>query len=548
MDTDSFCPLQIDVLFDSPKRENSETGELETVSECQTRSQSEFVSVKGEISSQIADYISTTYQSDFALTISASIFNRDGSTEIIQEYTENISSFMDSINSYGTPNCASSQKLDVLAHLESENFQNLENLNAFHGDKTHVSLFVALDDLSTGKSVEIEAWKNLTNSDGFMVLGSVSDVLSGRVTKVELEEVSGDSRIVYYDTPDFTSPDWPGLTHVALADLFDRTACYSRVTYPQPSLVCNGFTVEVFIPSCRLDGLQPSDLYFQSEDNLVRDCTSFESHNSTHYKWIFGYDDCGMTVLTNETNPEYVKYRTWLKTHINLDGITYPYMPVIDMPLECTVFVEDESHSSIVSFDPNAHDFEVVLGTSKGNVKMSMQFYTDENYAQEILQYPHQVVVNDRIYIKTSAEIDEGYTMMLDKCVATESDSSGASWSEFLENIDGKPYYYLIDEECPIDETLAFYDSGLANERRFSFQTFSFTGHETDSHPVAVHCFYKICSNENSGNCVPERLINGNCLTADELKEEDLSGSERKRRAVEDVLYEGVQRRARFVF
>ena len=46
---------------------------------------------------------------------------------------------------------------------------------------------------------------------------------------------------------------------------------------------------------------------------------------------------------------------------------------------------------------------------------------------------------------------------------------------------------------------------------------------------------------------MPERLINGNCLTADELKEEDLSGSERKRRAVEDVLYEGVQRRARFV-
>lgn len=262
-----------------------------------------------------------------------------------------------------------------------------------------------------------------------------------------------------------------------------------------------------------------------------------------------------MKILPNETHPEYVNYRTWLKTHINLDGITYPYMPVIDMPLECTVFVEDQTHSSIVSFDPNAHDFEVVLGTSKGNVRMSMQFYTDDSYSQEILQYPHQVVVNDRIYIKTSAEIEEGYTMMLDKCVATESDSSGASWTEFLQNIAGEPYYYLIDEECPIDDTLAFHESGLANERRFSFQTFSFTGHETESRPVAVHCFYKICSSENSANCVPERLINGNCLTADELKDEDLNeeGGRRRRRDVGgrdvgDVLYEGVQRRANFVF
>ena len=98
--------------------------------------------------------------------------------------------------------------------------------------------------------------------------------------------------------------------------------------------------VEVFIPACRLDGLIPSDLYFEADDSSIHDCSSFESHNSTHYRWLFGYDDCGMTVLNNETHPEYVKYRTWLKTHIDLDGLTYPYMPVIDMPLECTVFVE----------------------------------------------------------------------------------------------------------------------------------------------------------------------------------------------------------------
>lgn len=258
LDTANFSPLQIDVLFDSPKREESETGGLETVSECRARSKDEFVKVKGEISGLIADYITTTYQSDFEFTISAAVFNRDGTTEVIQEYTGQISNFVDSINSYDTPTCTSSEKLDVLTHLNSDNFKNskLKNSssNSFHGDKTYVSIFIAFDDLSTGKSEEIEAWKNSTNSDGFMVLGSVSDVLSGRVTKLELEEVSGDSRIVYYDTPDFESPVWPGLTHVALADLFDRTACYSRVSYPQPSLVCNGFTVEVFIPSCRLEG------------------------------------------------------------------------------------------------------------------------------------------------------------------------------------------------------------------------------------------------------------------------------------------------------
>ena len=105
------------------------------------------------------------------------------------------------------------------------------------------------------------------------------------------------------------------------------------------------------------------------------------------------------------------------------------------MPLVCNTFVEDSEHSSIISFDPNAHDFEFTLGVATTGLSMRMSFFTDSAYTTEITAYPHEVIVGDVLYVEIDATLETGFTMMLDRCVATERQESALNWQEFYKSL-----------------------------------------------------------------------------------------------------------------
>lgn len=121
-----------------------------------------------------------------------------------------------------------------------------------------------------------------------------------------------------------------------------------------------------------------------------------------------------------------------------------------------------------------------------GNFSFYFSMYTDKSYSQMHYSYPVSVQLRDRLYFEVRASVaDNDVVVLIDQCYSTP----------IMDRYHANKYY-LINNRCPIDDTVAFHPT-LNSRQRYSMQAYKYLANSTS---VFFHCLVFLCHKSSSNS------------------------------------------------
>ncbi|XP_072252972.1 alpha-tectorin-like, partial [Leuresthes tenuis] len=247
-------------------------------------------------------------------------------------------------------------------------------------------------------------------------------------------------------------------------------------------VVCGKKSASLTMANCLLEnkGIDYSLLHLNDQS-----CTG-EMDNVTHMV-TFGFNSdntCGTVIMANTSH--IIHKNTIMTQNISTSGEISRH-DVVKMDFSCYYAQPDVKslaiklrHSSVIQH----------ISSGEWNYTLTMEAYTDPNRRQSI-DSNTEILLNEKLWVELKAGgLDESIVAVVtDSCWATNRPSP-----------DGSLRYNLIINGCPNpdDHTVKVEGNGLGTSNYFSFNTFQFSGENSN---VYLHCKVELCIRQ-SDNCI----------------------------------------------
>ncbi|XP_068117650.1 ZP domain-containing protein-like [Hyperolius riggenbachi] len=229
------------------------------------------------------------------------------------------------------------------------------------------------------------------------------------------------------------------------------------------TLMCNENTMTLIIEKTRNTELYEGHMHLIDPDCLI-------SSNDTHLIASVEYSSCGTEI--EETDEDIV----FLNRITSFDGhsaITRKNQIVI--PMNCS-FPKKSRIST--SFHAHRADYEFIEA-GFGHFNYTFQFYTDDQFVEELSQYPLEVSLRDPLYlgIQVSSSIPN-VELFVESCRATPHD-----------NPNDPVFYDIIQNGCILDDTVISYPKA-DTQFHITMESFAFIGYHEE---VYISCTVILC-------------------------------------------------------
>ncbi|KAM4025490.1 uncharacterized protein ACNLHF_025975 [Anomaloglossus baeobatrachus] len=220
------------------------------------------------------------------------------------------------------------------------------------------------------------------------------------------------------------------------------------------------------------------------QTNILRCHDFYEDGNIVSVGWPLGGENCGTTLITNNTHAVYKNsiYLPPIPSQIIYRTAFYVNVSCI-YPLNMNVSLHNVLNPMIRTI--------VIPIVGVGRFEVTMAAFQDQAY-----NYPY---TEDQVYLSTRKRLFIGvfisrgdtrqFDLVMQHCYATPS-----------QNPSDPINYGIIVDSCANDEdgTIEIYANGISSEGKFSILMFKFLNHDR----VYLHCKVYLCS-KTSGSCVP---------------------------------------------
>ncbi|XP_078377512.1 uncharacterized protein LOC144660683 isoform X1 [Oculina patagonica] len=237
------------------------------------------------------------------------------------------------------------------------------------------------------------------------------------------------------------------------------------------TITCRKSEMQIDVERGVLNGFTPIHLRL---DN--RSCIA--TANETHFSLVAPLMGCG--TVTSHTNEAVVYSNHVEEDAVDMEGVI-TRMPELSIPFSC--YYTKEGVTSTFGIIPRKVKMTMDGGKIKTEFTLEISVFKDEDYLLPygIRDFPLKVSLSKPLYVQLAVDSpDTRLTIREGRCYATPT-----------QNPDDKMQYDIIRESCIVDSTVTYYSSPQGT-RRFSFDTFQFTGSYGSF--VYLHCKLLVCN------------------------------------------------------
>ncbi|XP_072024052.1 uncharacterized protein [Amphiura filiformis] len=252
-------------------------------------------------------------------------------------------------------------------------------------------------------------------------------------------------------------------------------------------LLCGSNQMTVFVNKSLLTDGEARDVHFTDPT-----CFGRTVMNDTIIYIIASYTECGTVLAEGDKLSQY-------QNRLIYEGPRNPGPimrdPIFNIPVTCS-----QNNLVLVSLAiaPQSTNINKTLDGDEQlvNITYAFQMFHSKQYNKAYTEeeFPVTVQLDQSLYFEASVMGTPNLKMMTHQCLATAS-------SDPMET----PNYIFIDDGCPSDNTVLFYQTNNDVRQRFSIQTFVFLQNKNEALDKAyIHCWLLACNNDSSSRCTPD--------------------------------------------
>lgn len=200
--------------------------------------------------------------------------------------------------------------------------------------------------------------------------------------------------------------------------------------------------------------------------------------NETHFSLVAPLMGCG--TVSSHTDDAVVYSNSVTEIDVEYEGVI-SRMPELRIPFSC--YYTKEGVTSTFGIIPRKVKMTMDGGDTTTEFALEISVFKDQDYMLPygIRDFPLKVALNKPLYVQLAVDSpDTRLELREESCYATPT-----------QNPDDDMKYFIIRQSCASDSTVTYYDAPRGI-RRFSFDTFQFTGEYGNF--VYLHCNLVVCN------------------------------------------------------